>query len=86
MRAMIFQVSDPVYWGFQVVVDDLLIFPHDGPEKEIVTMVKSTMKEFFSSHNLLMLADGVDALELGIHEYGETITYVCSGCKDAHGH
>ena len=71
------QISAPIYWGFNI----------DFPNEKIITMsetniieeMKNFMKAFFKIHNLEELKEGVDKLNLHIHQriiIGETI-YLC---------
>jgi len=72
------QISAKIYWGFNIEI----------PNKRLITMSKQNiideminfMKTFFDIHNLEELKEGVDNLNLHIHQEivpGQTI-YVCT--------
>ena len=73
------QISAPIYWGFQykLPLEYVLSVTHD-------TLIKETlnyMKNFFNSHNLQELKEGLDNLDFCIHQTiqpTDTIIYICS--------
>ena len=71
------QISAKTYWGFNYdLVDSQLM---TMSKNDIVEEIKRFMKTFFAIHNLEELKEGVDKLELHIHQDivpGQTI-YVC---------
>lgn len=60
------QVSSNIYWGFQMKIekDKLLL----TPKKDIVLELKKYMKTFFAEHNLMELCEGINNLNLHIHQ------------------
>lgn len=75
------QVSSNIYGGFQYFV------PYDRISSEqkddLIDEIKSEMKTLFKTHNLQILADGIDKLKLHLHipsYFTETI-YACD-CGD----
>jgi len=74
------QISAKTYWGFSIDIPDRRLINMN--ETEIIEEIKSLMKIFFSLYNLQDLKEGVDFLNLHIHQDivpGRTI-YVCSQC------
>lgn len=60
MKLIKFQVSDDIFWGYQVTIDiDVFHSSHD-----IIEVVRNDMINFFKSHNLLMLVDRINELPL----------------------
>ena len=81
---IIIQVSAPIYWGFQynIPLDYALSVTSDTIAKE----TKQYMKNFFHSHHLEELKEGVDKLNLCLHsdiQPNDTIVYICH-CTDTH--
>ena len=78
--SVIVQVSARYYWGFRcfISLDDIKKMSND----DIVNYVKNEMKIFFKSYNLIDLFEGIDDLELHIHDkidyISDQILYVCS--------
>jgi hypothetical protein len=71
------QISAPTYWGFNIDFPNNKIITMS--EKDIIEETKVLMKKFFKIHNLEELKEGVDKLNLHIHQtiiIGETI-YLC---------
>jgi hypothetical protein len=71
------QISAKLYWGFNIEIPNnrLITMTKD----EIVDEIKSFMKTFFELYNLEELKNGIDLLNLHIHDdiiIGQTI-YVC---------
>jgi hypothetical protein len=78
MNYTILQISAPIYWGFQHEIPNSRL--EGMKDDELVTEVKNAMKTFFHIHNLLELKEGVDKLELHIHQKripGQVI-YLCN--------
>jgi hypothetical protein len=79
-----FQVSAELYCGFQYKI------PFDIVKKmsneEIIKEIKIHMKNFFSKpHDLYILKNGIDKLNLHIHdkiEEGSNIIYLCDHCHN----
>ena len=72
------QISAPNYWGFNIDFPNNKIITMS--EKDIIEEMKVFMKTFFKIHNLEELKEGVDKLNLHIHQtitIGETI-YLCN--------
>jgi hypothetical protein len=72
------QISAKIYWGFNIeILNEKLNIMDD---KDIVNEIKSIMKTFFLLHGMEELKEGVDKLNLHIHDrptsLGQTI-YVC---------
>ena len=75
-----FIVSDDIYWGYK------FILPFDYiksiTKKDIIKELKEDMKNFFGSHNLEYLKNGIDNLDLHIDmpniEDNKDIVYICS--------
>jgi len=71
------QVSAKTYWGFSIYIPNKKLSLMN--ENEIVEEIKNKMITFFKNHNLEELKEGVNNLNLHIHEpisFGQTI-YVC---------
>ena len=71
------QISAKIYWGFNIEIPNGRIITMS--EKDIVDEIETFMKTFFKIHGLDELREGVDKLNLHIHDrppLGETI-YVC---------
>jgi hypothetical protein len=80
-ETIIFQISAPIYSGFQYKI------PKSNVEfmtsDEIIKEIKIYMKNFFESYNLYILHQGIDNLQLHIHEnitIDKDIIYVCDHC------
>ena len=76
----ILQISAKIYWGFCVEISkDLLITMEIN---EIVIYLKKQMKIFFKLHNLLELEEGINKLNLHIHNYNieDPVIYLCDHC------
>ena len=76
----ILQISAKIYWGFQVNISkDLLSSMRID---EIISYVKNQMKNFFKTHNLLELQEGIDNLNLHIHNFNneDQVIYLCDHC------
>lgn len=75
------QVSAPVYWGYSM--DFEVEHLNQLTPEQVIQEVKRCMASFFRQNNLLELAEGVQRLELHVHQSirglapGSTI-YVCS--------
>jgi hypothetical protein len=77
----IIQVSAKIYWGFQMQVEKKKLLVTSI--KDIIEELKETMKLFFNCHNLIELSEGVDNLNLYIHQYmTDPIIYVCDHNHD----
>ncbi len=76
----ILQISAKIYWGFNVEIskDILKSMKIDN----IILYIKTQMKTFFKTYNLLELAEGVDKLNLHIHNYNinDPVIYLCDHC------
>jgi hypothetical protein len=79
------QVSAPKYWGFRYKVP--LEYALSVTKETLVLELKLYMKNFFNTHNLQELKDGVDELNLHFHQdilpY-QTIIYVCVSHNTEH--
>lgn len=85
-----FQVSDSLFWGYQIILD-INFFTN---EKHLVEIIKEDMIQFFKSKNLLMLAEKIPNYQFHIPSLSkiklsnDEIIYVCSHihfcncCKD----
>lgn len=72
------QVSAKTYWGFQYKVP--IIYAMNVSSEILVKELKTNMKNFFSTHNLQELKEGIDKLDLHIHhniQQSDTIIYAC---------
>lgn len=76
----IIQISANVYWGFRVDIPKELLFYMQIDE--VISYVKHKMKSFFKLNNLLELAEGIDKLNLHIHDYNieDPEIYLCDHC------
>ena len=77
-RFITLQVSAKIYWGFQYKVP--LEYALNVTPESLAKETQTHMKNFFDTHNLQELKEGVDKLHLCIHgEINEldTIVYVC---------
>lgn len=77
------QISVKTYWGFKNYIDKKLI--DYMTYEDIVNETKQKMKQFFEENNLLELKEGIDKLNLHIHNLqGELsdndIIYLCDHC------
>jgi len=72
------QVSAPIYWGFRYSIKNERITTLS--KEDVIQELKEHMKSFFKIHNLEELKDGVDKLELHIHQdlLPNTIIYACN--------
>jgi len=71
------QISAKLYWGFNIEIPNNRLITMT--KNEIVDEIKSFMKTFFELYNLEELKNGIDLLNLHIHDdiiIGQTI-YVC---------
>jgi hypothetical protein len=76
------QVSAKTYWGFNIEIPNNKLYLMSNIE--IVEEIKKKMITFFKNHNLEELKEGVNNLNLHIHEpisLGQTI-YVCDHGED----
>lgn len=72
------QVSAPIYWGFQYKIP--LMYAMNTSSSDLTQELKTHMKNFFNSHNLQELKEGVDKLDFHIHhtiQEDDTIIYAC---------
>lgn len=76
----IIQISAKIYWGFQVNISKDLL--RTMKVDDIIIHVKNKMKSFFKTHNLLELQEGVDNLNLHIHNFNikDPVIYLCDHC------
>ena len=76
----IIQISAKIYWGFQVNISKDLL--RSMKVDDIIIHVKNKMKNFFKTHNLLELQEGVDNLNLHIHNFDikDPVIYLCDHC------
>jgi hypothetical protein len=76
----ILQISAKIYWGFQVNISKDLL--SSMLIDDIIIYVKNEMKIFFKTHNLLELQEGVDNLNLHIHNFNikDPVIYLCDHC------
>ena len=77
------QISAKTYWGFKNYIDKKLI--DYMTYEDIVNETKQKMKQFFEENNLLELKEGIDKLNLHIHNLqgelsGNDIIYLCDHC------
>ena len=72
------QISAKTYWGFNIEILNNTL--NTMSDQDIVNEIKSSMKTFFLFYGMEELKEGVDKLNLHIHNrptsLGETI-YVC---------
>ena len=72
----IVQISAKIYAGFQYKIPTDVI--KNMKEEEIIQEIKTYMKNFFNTHNLWLLSEGLDKIELHIHDTPyDKIIYVC---------
>ena len=72
------QVSAPTYWGFQYKVP--LDYAISVTPESLAKETQTHMKNFFETHNLQELRDGVDLLNLHFHQAitpSDTVVYLC---------
>lgn len=75
-------ISDPIYWGFTYIIPLEYALSVNG--NVIVEEMKIYMKNFFNSHNLLYLKEGIDKLDLHLHQdikNTDKVIYMCTSCK-----
>lgn len=75
-------VSDPIYWGFKYIIP--LDYAMNVTKDILVDEMKIYMKNFFGSHGLVYLQEGVDKLNLHLHDdikYTDTVVYMCTHCS-----
>ena len=75
------QISAKIYAGFQYKIPKEII--NNMTAEEIIKEVKVYMKNFFTNpHDLYLLREGIDKLELHIHDNipYNTIIYLCDHC------
>jgi hypothetical protein len=78
---IIIKISAEMYSGFTYKIPKA-IFNIMTP-KEIIKETKTYMKNFFQTHDLYLLKDGVDALELHFHDdipFDGDLIYLCDHC------
>ncbi len=78
---IILQISAPIYSGFQYKIPKSCIL-YMTPN-EIIQEIKIYMKNFFKSYNLYILEEGIDNLNLHIHDdisIEKDIIYICNHC------
>ena len=71
------QISAKIYWGFNIKISNNKIIIMS--EQEIIEEIKNSMKIFFKIHGLEELKQGIEKLNLHIHDrpaLGQII-YVC---------
>ena len=71
------QISAKIYWGFNIEIPNFKIVTMS--DKDIIDEIENFMKTFFKIHGLDELTEGIDKLNLHIHDrppLGQTI-YVC---------
>ena len=77
------QISSKIYWGFKHYIDkkriNFMIY------EDIIIETKQKMKQFFEENNLLELKEGIDKLNLHIHDLvgqlsDNNIIYLCDHC------
>ena len=76
------KISDPIYWGFTYTIP--LEYALSVEKNVIVEEMKKYMKNFFGSHNLINLQQGVDKLNLHLHQDITDINteiYICTHCN-----
>lgn len=76
-----FQLSDDLFWGYQLTLD-LDFFTN---EQHLINIIKEDMIQFFKSKNLLQLVDKISQIELHIpplskikQNINQQLVYVCS--------
>ncbi len=74
------QISAKLYAGFQYKIPTDVI--KNMKEEDIIQETKTYMKNFFNSHNLYLLSEKIDNLELHCHdtEYDKKVIYLCDHC------
>lgn len=81
----IIQISDELFWGFNIIVDinDYKSFD------ELIIKIKNELISFLNKNNLLCLVDKAKTLNLHNHNYKdynelyeikENIIYICGHC------
>jgi hypothetical protein len=73
------QVSAKTYWGFQYKVP--LVYALSVTRASLAKETQTHMKNFFETHNLQELKDGIDKLHLHIHQEilpTDTVVYACN--------
>jgi hypothetical protein len=74
-------ISDPIYQGFTYKIP--LDYALNVDKSTIVNEMKKYMKNFFGSHGLNRLQEGVDRLDLHLHQDINSINteiYMCTHC------
>jgi hypothetical protein len=77
------QVSAQTYWGFQYNVP--LCYALSVTPESLVKETTTHMKNFFETHNLQELKDGVDKLNLHFHQaitQSDSVVYLCNHIHD----
>ena len=73
-----FQVSAKTYAGFKYPIPKIIA--NNMTSDDIVRELKNYMKNFFESHNLYLLKDGINNLNLHMHDtapFKQDVIYVC---------
>ena len=76
-----FQVSAETYAGFKYYIPKIIA--NNMSSEDIIKDLKIYMINFFETHNLYLLKDGVNKMNLHIHDFApfrEDIIYVCDHC------
>jgi len=76
---MIVQVSDNIFWGFRVEVDENLFDDRDVVAKHVTNKLRKALQEL----NLLVLVERLKEKKFHIHYSENNVTYLC--CHD-HSH
>ena len=75
-------VSDPIYWGFTYKIP--LDYAMNVNKDILVDEMKQYMKNFFGSYGLVYLQEGIDKLNLHLHndiKETDTVVYMCTHCS-----
>lgn len=76
------QVSAPLYWGFKYKIPRQYVL--NTKHEDLINELKQYMTNFFTTHNLVELAEGVSKLNLCIHQnllkLDFDVIYACSEC------
>ena len=76
-------ISDPIYQGFTYKIP--LEYALNIKSNVIVNEMKKYMKNFFGYNNLVCLQEGIDKLNLHLHQditHTDTVVYMCTRCSE----
>ena len=79
-----FELSAQIYGGFYYDIPKIIA--NMMTSEEIINEIKIYMKNFFHSHNLHMLREGVNELHFHMHDTApfkeDTTIYICDHCHE----